>query len=726
MSKRALLNVIDARPAVHNGELVSATTVVQVSQLAMTAPYSGDFQIVDNGRLIVGDHPDLGDRVIVGKFGMFGYDPDGINTFAVLSKQAGPWGSGDVFAGYVSGNFLHFDQSAGTLGVYSPAGAGFIAGADGSLYAGDMDGAHMRWNTATRAIEVRNGEDVKISLDTNGDAMFDGTVYAQGGRIYGLMQVDGLFRAGNVDGPAISLGRFERLDGSTLVESSEIIATDASNMPWFHVTAGGSTAGGGWFHLGGSGDYPQRLTYDGANLVFDGTLYARGGSISGDMTIGGDMTITTGSLITDSVIISQSGITFDALTGKYDGAGLKWVTGTVEYFRVGTQIDLGDVVGTILESDPVDMTITAPNVYIMPHGGGSVVIGASSGYSEAGSNFTSISENGSINTVGTATATFANGIIGPTWKPASDSTTALQMQNAAGTAILTVDTTNSRVGIGGATSAGIFLNISPAYSLGTATNALQLVTNNSGVGDIENINSVVFSNHSSGTRGKAVGVTTGIWQVDNGVLSEAICLDVTGLSKFAGSVGDLYGLRINGIAGAAGANYALYINGGVSYHKDSFGIGTTAPDSKLHAHLDDAATSAASQLLTLSHNTSGTVANGFGSRVLWELESSTTADQSAAALDVAWAEKTHGSRAARMTLSAYDASGAREGLRIEASGSAPMVSLYGVAAIARPTTSYGTATFTANSGTAVNDASTFDGYTLKQVVKALRDIGILT
>lgn len=45
--------------------------------------------------------------------------------------------------------------------------------------------------------------------------------------------------------------------------------------------------------------------------------------------------------------------------------------------------------------------------------------------------------------------------------------------------------------------------------------------------------------------------------------------------------------------------------------------------------------------------------------------------------------------------------------------------------IVQPTTAVAAATFTANSGTAVNDASTFDGYTLKQVVKALRNMGLL-
>jgi len=51
---------------------------------------------------------------------------------------------------------------------------------------------------------------------------------------------------------------------------------------------------------------------------------------------------------------------------------------------------------------------------------------------------------------------------------------------------------------------------------------------------------------------------------------------------------------------------------------------------------------------------------------------------------------------------------------------------YGTTAIAQPTTGHASATFVANSGVAVSDASTFDGYTLKQVVQALRDLGILT
>ena len=51
---------------------------------------------------------------------------------------------------------------------------------------------------------------------------------------------------------------------------------------------------------------------------------------------------------------------------------------------------------------------------------------------------------------------------------------------------------------------------------------------------------------------------------------------------------------------------------------------------------------------------------------------------------------------------------------------------YSATPIARPTTAGASATFVANTGTGVNDASTFGGYTLRQVVQALQSIGILT
>lgn len=53
------------------------------------------------------------------------------------------------------------------------------------------------------------------------------------------------------------------------------------------------------------------------------------------------------------------------------------------------------------------------------------------------------------------------------------------------------------------------------------------------------------------------------------------------------------------------------------------------------------------------------------------------------------------------------------------------LSFWNATPIVQPTTAVTAATFVANAGTAVNDASTFDGYTIAKVVKALRNTGLL-
>ena len=178
MPKSDLVRRTDQAQFIRNGEIVTATSVLQISQIAMTSPFSGDFQIVDEGRLIVGESPNLGARFVVSRDGAFGYNAGGMNTFAVYCQGNAQHTGGDIFAGGQNGNYLLYSQNDGTLGLYTPAGAGFIATRDGSLQAGNAAGAHMLWNSASRALEIRNGEDVRISLADTGDASFDGTVYA--------------------------------------------------------------------------------------------------------------------------------------------------------------------------------------------------------------------------------------------------------------------------------------------------------------------------------------------------------------------------------------------------------------------------------------------------------------------------------------------------------------------------------------------------------------------
>jgi hypothetical protein len=85
---------------------------------------------------------------------------------------------------------------------------------------------------------------------------------------------------------------------------------------------------------------------------------------------------------------------------------------------------------------------------------------------------------GDIGAAPTASPTFTGTVTLPTTvasviKPASDSTTALQLANAAGTAVLTVDTTNGRVGVG----------VTPTFTfdvLGTSTVISQIKASSSG------------------------------------------------------------------------------------------------------------------------------------------------------------------------------------------------------------------------------------------------------
>ena len=276
----------DATPPIISGDFVPVQSVVAVTNLSVTGPYRGDFQVIDQGRVIVGDDPDTGPRGILAATALRGYNANGINTFAVWFSTAEGHAPGDIHAGNLAGNYLKYDQAQGTLGLYTPDGAGVIMDNDGTFIAGHQDHGHMKWDAVTGSLKIMSGTETMAEIGDDGNAQFTGIITATGGHITGRMFVDDVLQAGDVDGPAIYLGRFERTnDQNELVETSEIIATDAANNPWFHVTAGGDTAGGGYFALGGQGDYAQRLTYDGTDLVFDGTIYARGGLFTGIVQI---------------------------------------------------------------------------------------------------------------------------------------------------------------------------------------------------------------------------------------------------------------------------------------------------------------------------------------------------------------------------------------------------------------------------------------------------------
>lgn len=73
--------------------------------------------------------------------------------------------------------------------------------------------------------------------------------------------------------------------------------------------------------------------------------------------------------------------------------------------------------------------------------------------------------------------------------------------------------------------------------------------------------------------------------------------------------------------------------------------------------ITDAATAVTTTLLTLDHESSGTPAANFGTRILFNLQDNTTATQNAAAIDVIWSTATHATHASQMKFFVATAGG---------------------------------------------------------------------
>src|SRR5262249_43526223 len=84
----------------------------------------------------------------------------------------------------------------------------------------------------------------------------------------------------------------------------------------------------------------------------------------------------------------------------------------------------------------------------------------------------------------------------------------------------------------------------------------------------------------------------------------------------------------------------------------------------------------------VTHDFGSTGGDGIGVGFGYYAKTSTAIRQ-AAEVDGVWATATDASRKGRLVLSALDSSGTREGLRVEASGSAAMIGFLGAAAVVR-------------------------------------------
>lgn len=177
-------------------------------------------------------------------------------------------------------------------------------------------------------------------------------------------------------------------------------------------------------------------------------------------------------------------------------------------------------------------------------------------------------------------------------------------------------------------------------------------------------------------------------------------------------------LRLQGVSGVGLSFFTNNSERGrwLSAGTGNLGVGIVAPTTQLHTATTDAATAAVTNVLTVGHNSSGTPAAGFGVGVITQLESTTTEDTTAADEITTWVVATHASRTARRVRSIYDTA-ARETMREEASGTAPMIGFLGANAAIRQTGGVATAGGTYGATEQVMLQTAYD---------ALRTFGFLT
>lgn len=224
--------------------------------------------------------------------------------------------------------------------------------------------------------------------------------------------------------------------------------------------------------------------------------------------------------------------------------------------------------------------------------------------------------------------TVAGGLVAPSMRPASNSTTALQWQNAAGAAVVTADTTNGRMGIG----------VTPSESLHTSGN-LKID------GIFVYLNGNLFANANGST-------------------------DII----LGSNLGRNFYFRT-----ASGANRLAMLS--ASGH---VGVGLNPiPLTQFDCQDTNAGTGAVQNAITMRSTNSGTPGTGFGVGFRAGLKSSTTDNSAAGRLTWEWTTATHASRASRGKLTAFYTTTEQEAVTWDGDTGGLKLGFYGVTPVAR-------------------------------------------
>ncbi len=298
-------------------------------------------------------------------------------------------------------------------------------------------------------------------------------------------------------------------------------------------------------------------------------------------------------------------------------------------------------------------------------------------------------------------------------KPASDSTTAIRVTNAAGDFFVTFDTSNQKFIVGGAPTYGTDYNV---IFKGTAAAN----------------NAAVFLEHYN------TGYARWVFANSNGNFTVTQDTVGTPFTIYAGTAGGMMVLQNNsvGIFDTPSSTqlqvkttdpdkYILRLIAHASQVYDIFravdGSGNTlaavGPKGAGSFNVRDTATNAITAALTLAHNTSGTPAAGYGASLVAKLESSTTEDTEVGRDAWLWNTATHASRVPDRVFYLTDSGGEREIVRMRATGSAGALGFFGTTPAVQQT---------GGSATAGGTYGSTEQTMLQKVYDALRAFGLLT
>lgn len=174
----------------------------------------------------------------------------------------------------------------------------------------------------------------------------------------------------------------------------------------------------------------------------------------------------------------------------------------------------------------------------------------------------------------------------------------------------------------------------------------------------------------------------------------------------------------------------IAVDSGTSGHKIPYLDGANTWSALQTVTVTDAVTNAASDVLVLDHESSGTPASPFAADLRFKLKDSTTSSQDAGIVRCVWVDATHASRQGMIQLYAYDTTGARQLLAAGANGSAATIGFLGATASARlasPDLGTLATTFGLASGTPTFGVANLTGTTLPAsvVTSSLTSVGTI-